>query len=432
MDPFLLTTIGAIFVMLLLSAFFSGSETALTAASRPRLHHLERSGNQRAVMVNRLRRNRERLLGSILIGNNLVNILASVLATRVLIELSGEAGVVYATIIMTVLVVLFSEVMPKTYAIAHADRMALAVAPAVRMTVILFSPFSRAVVFIVSRIFRLLHIRMTSGHLAPGIVEQELRGAIELHRVTDKEARHEGVMLHSILDLDEVDVGEVMVHRSDVISVNADLPTEEIIDAVVSSPFTRIPLWREKPENIIGVLHAKVLLKAFQEHAADANRDAALDIAALDIAALATPPWFVPESTNLLNQLQAFRQRGEHFAIVVDEYGDLLGIVTLEDILEEIVGDISDEHDIPRRGIRPQTGGTVIVDGDITIRDLNRRFDWQLPDDGAATAAGLVLHESRSIPDTGQVFTFYGFRFEVLGRSGNRLTTLKITPPVDP
>jgi Mg2+/Co2+ transporter CorB len=425
MDPFLLATIGAIFVMLVLSAFFSGSETALTAASRPRLHHLERSGSQRASMVNRLRRNRERLLGSILIGNNLVNILASVLATRVLIELTGEAGVVYATVIMTILVVLFSEVMPKTYAIAHADRMALAVAPAVRFTVALFSPFSRAVIFIVGRIFRLLRIRTTGGHQAPGVVEQELRGAIELHRVTDQESRHEGVMLHSILDLDEVEVDEVMVHRSDVISVNADLPTEEIINAVVSSPFTRIPLWREKPENIIGVLHAKVLLKAFEEQTAGAGRDGDLDI-----AALATPPWFVPESTSLLNQLQAFRRRGEHFAIVVDEYGDLLGIVTLEDILEEIVGDISDEHDIPRRGIRPLTSGTVIVDGDVTIRDLNRRFDWRLPDDEAATAAGLVLHESRLIPEPGQVFTFYGFRFEILGRSGNRLTALKITPPI--
>jgi Mg2+/Co2+ transporter CorB len=426
MDPFLLATVGAILVMLVFSAFFSGSETALTAASRPRLHHLERSGNHRAVMVNRLRRNRERLLGSILIGNNLVNILASVLATRVLIELTGEAGVVYATILMTVLVVLFSEVMPKTYAIAHADRMALAVAPALQFTVILFSPFSRAVIFVVSRIFRMLRIRTASGHQAPGVVEQELRGAIELHRVTDQEAGHEGVMLHSVLDLDEVKVDEVMVHRSDVVAVNADLPTDEIVNAVVTSPFTRIPLWRDKPENIIGVLHARVLLKAFQERAAGAGEGADLDI-----AALATPPWFVPESTSLLNQLQAFRRRGEHFAIVVDEYGDLLGIVTLEDILEEIVGDISDEHDIPHRGIRPQTSGAVIVDGDVTIRDLNRRFDWQLPDDGAATAAGLVLHESRLIPEPGQVFTYYGFRFEILGRSGNRLTALKITPPAD-
>ena len=421
MDPYLAATLGAIALLLLLSAFFSGSETALTAASRPLFHQLGRSGNERAKLVNRLRRDRGRLLGSILIGNNLVNILASVLATSLLIELNGEAGVIYATVIMTVLIVIFAEVLPKTYAITHADRMALAVAPVVRAIVALFSPLARAVAVLVGLIFRAFGIGTGAGPQGTTMTEQELRGAIELHRGTDSEAQHEGGMLHSILDLGEVEVEEVMTHRSDVASVNADLPAEEIIAEMVSSPYTRIPLWRDKPENIIGVLHAKALLKAVEEHAGGA-RD-------LNVAGLAAKPWFIPESTNLLAQLQAFRRRGEHFALVVDEYGDLLGILTLEDILEEIVGDISDEHDIPRRGIRPQSSGTIMVDGDVTIRDLNRRFDWQLPDEEAATVAGLVLHESRLIPEPGQVFTFYGFRFEILGRSGNRLTALEITPP---
>ncbi len=421
MDPFLAATLGAIALLLLLSAFFSGSETALTAASRPLFHQLGRSGNERAILVNRLRRNRERLLGSILIGNNLVNILASVLATRVLIETTGEVGVVYATVIMTVLIVIFSEVLPKTYAITNAARMALAVAPVIRVVVALFSPFARVVAVLVRLIFRAFGIGIGVGLQAAAMAEQELRGAIELHRGADQEAQHEGVMLHSILDLGEVEVDEVMTHRSGVISVDADLPAEEIISEVVTSPFTRIPLWRDKPENIIGVLHAKALLKAVEEQAGGA-RD-------LDVAGLATKPWFIPESTSLLAQLHSFRRRGEHFAIVVDEYGDLMGIVTLEDILEEIVGDISDEHDIQRRDIRPQSSGTVIVDGDVTIRDLNRRFDWQLPDEEAATVAGLVLHESRLIPEPGQVFTFFGFRFEILGRSDHRLTVLGITPP---
>jgi len=421
MDIYLVASIGIISLLLLFSAFFSGSETALTAASRPLFHHLERSGNERAKLVNQLRRSRERLLGSILIGNNLVNILASVLATRVLIEITGEVGVIYATIVMTVLIVIFSEVLPKTYAITHADRMALTVAPAVRTIVSLFSPFARAVAMLVRLIFRAFGIGTSASSQGAAIAEQELRGAIELHRGTDQEAQHEGVMLHSILDLGEVEVDEVMTHRSDVASVNADLPADEIISEVVASPYTRIPLWRDKPENIIGVLHAKALLKAVEDQAGG-TRD-------LDVAGLATKPWFIPESTSLLAQLHAFRRRGEHFAIVVDEYGDLLGIVTLEDILEEIVGDISDEHDIQRRGIRPQSSGAVIVDGDVTIRDLNRRFDWQLPDEEAATVAGLVLRESRLIPEPGQVFTFFGFRFEILGRSGNRLTALGITPP---
>ena len=421
MDPYLAATLGAIALLLMLSAFFSGSETALTAASRPLFYQLGRSGNERAILVNRLRRDRGRLLGSILIGNNLVNILASVLATSLLIELNGEAGVIYATVIMTVLIVIFAEVLPKTYAITHADRMALAVAPVVRAIVALFSPLARAVAVLVGLIFRAFGIGTGAGPQGATMAEQELRGAIELHRGTDSEAQHEVGMLHSILDLGEVEVDEVMTHRSDVASVNADLPAEEIIAEVVSSPYTRIPLWRDKPDNIIGVLHAKALLKAVEEHAGGA-RD-------LNVAGLAAKPWFIPESTSLLAQLQAFRRRGEHFALVVDEYGDLMGIVTLEDILEEIVGDISDEHDIPRLGIRPQSSGTVMVDGDVTIRDLNRRFDWQLPDEEAATVAGLVLHESRLIPEPGQVFTFYGFRFEILGRSGNRLTALGITPP---
>ncbi len=421
MDPYLATTLGAIVFLLLLSAFFSGSETALTAASRPLFHQLGRSGNERAKMVNRLRRNREQFLGSILIGNNLVNILASVLATRLLIEMAGEAGVIYATVVMTVLIVIFSEVLPKSYAIAHADRMALAVAPIVRAIVILFSPFARAVAVLTRLIFRIFRIGARTDSHGAAMAEQELRGAIELHRGTDSEAQHEGVMLHSILDLGEVEVDEVMTHRSDVAAINADLPAAEIIGEMVTSPYTRIPLWRDKPENIIGVLHAKALLKAVEENVGDTLE--------LDVAALAAKPWFIPEYTSLLAQLQAFRRRGEHFAMVVDEYGDLMGIVTLEDILEEIVGDISDEHDIPRRGIRPLSDGTIIVDGDVTIRDLNRRFDWQLPDEEAATVAGLVLHESRIIPETGQIFTFFGFRFEILGRIGNRLTALEITPP---
>ena len=420
MDPYLTTNVLVILLLLGLSAFFSGSETALTAASRPLLHHLELSGHPRAGLVNTLRRDKERLIGSILIGNNLVNILASVLATRVLIETFGEAGIVYATLAMTVLIVVFAEVLPKSYAINHADRMSLFVAPVVRLFLILFSPAARTVQILVRGMLRALGVGPAHGR-GVGFAEHELRGAIELHKGGDRAARHERIMLHSILDLGDVEVGDVMVHRSGVATVDADLPAEEIVREVVASPYTRIPLWRGKPDNVIGVLHAKALLKAVQENPGG--------IAELEIAALATKPWFIPDTTDLLSQLQAFRRRGEHFALVVDEYGDLMGIVTLEDILEEIVGDIFDETDVPRRGIRPQPDGTVIADGNITIRDLNRRFDWRLPDEGPATIAGLVLHESRLIPDPGQVFTFHDFRFEILGRKGNRITAIRITPP---
>jgi Mg2+/Co2+ transporter CorB len=411
--------LAVIVLLLAMSAFFSGAETALTAASRPVLHQRERGGDIRARLVNRLRRDKERLLGTILIGNNLVNILSSVLATYALTEIFGDAGLAYATLAMTAVVVVFAEVLPKTYAITHADRMALRVAPVVDLFVTLFSPLSRLVNWMVRGIMRLCGIRLGQGASA-AYAEEELRGAIELHQ-GDTETRHERIMLHSILDLGDVEVGEVMVHRSNIATVDVSLPPADILREVVASPYTRIPLWRDKPDNIVGVLHAKAMLKAVGE------QGGALD--SLDVAGLASEPWFIPESTDLLSQLQAFRRRGEHFALVVDEYGDLMGIVTLEDILEEIVGEIFDETDVPRRGIRPQANGTIIVDGDVTIRDLNRRFEWSLPDEEAATIAGLVLHESRLIPDPGQVFTFFDFRFEVLGRKANRLTALRITPP---
>jgi Mg2+/Co2+ transporter CorB len=421
MDTLSIALLAIIVLLLAFSAFFSGAETALTAASRPLMHQREISGDARAGLVNRLRRDKERLLGSILIGNNLVNILASVLATHTLTTIFGEAGLAYATLAMTALVVIFSEVLPKTYAFSNADRMSVAVAPTVRIVLIVFAPLARAVTIIVRLLLRALRVRDTSGQAAAQ-AEEELRGAIELHKGgEEQETRRERIMLHSILDLGDVEVSEVMRHRSSVVTVDASLPPAEIVREVVASPYTRIPLWRDKPENIIGVLHAKALLKAVEERRGDTS--------SLDVAALASEPWFIPETTDLLSQLQSFRRRGEHFALVVDEYGDLLGIVTLEDILEEIVGEISDETDVPRRGIRPQRDGSIIADGDVTIRDLNRRFDWSLPDDGAATIAGLVLHESRQIPATGQVFTFYEFRFEVLGRKGNRLTAVRIVPP---
>ncbi len=423
MDVFIVATLAIIVLLLSLSAFFSGAETALTAASRPVMHQRERGGDKRAVVVNRLRRDKERLLGSILIGNNLVNILSSVLATYALTEIFGDAGLAYATLAMTALVVVFAEVLPKTYAITHADRMALGVAPTVRLFVILFTPFSRAVSWMVRGILRMCGVRLGQAHGA-AYAEEELRGAIKLHRGDGREGRHERIMLHSILDLGDVEVSEVMVHRSNMVTVDAALPPAEIVREVVASPFTRIPLWRDKPDNIVAVLHAKALLKAVQERPDD--------LAALDILGLAAEPWFIPESTDLLAQLQAFRRRGEHFALVVDEYGDLMGVVTLEDILEEIVGDISDETDVPRRGIRPQQNGTIVADGDVTLRDLNRRFDWALPDEEAATIAGLILHESRMIPEPGQIFSFYDFRFEVLGRKGNRITAIRITPPEKP
>ncbi len=420
MTTALAVSLSAIVVLLVLSAFFSGSETALTAASRPRIHQLAERGNRHAGIVRQLQRERDRLIGAILLGNNLVNILASALATSVLIGLFGDAGVVYATLAMTLLVVIFAEVMPKTYAIAHSVRMALGVAPAIRIVVRLFAPATFAVHVVTRAAFGLFGVRLPA-EIHATTSEEELRGAIDLHKGPGEEVAHERAMLRSILDLDDVEVSEIMIHRKKVEALDTAEPPDRIVEQVLESPYTRLPLYRGDPDNIIGVLHAKAMLKEV--------RSRGTDLADLDFSKIAAKPWFIPETTTLLDQLQAFRQRREHFALVVDEYGTLMGVVTLEDILEEIVGDITDETDVLVRGVRPHPDGGYMIDGTVTIRDLNRQFDWRLPDDAAATIAGLVLHESRQIPKVGQKFEFHGFRFEILRRQRNQITSLKLTPP---
>ena len=418
METALLIPLGAIVALLLLSAFFSGSETSLTAVSLPRMHTLEQQGERRAAVVNELWRQKDRLIGAILLGNNLVNIMASALATGVLISLFGDAGVAYATIGMTLLVLIFAEVLPKTYAIHHADSVALRVAPVLRVVVMILFPVTHAVHIVVRAALRVFGVEM-SDHLDPAHIEEELRGAIDLHAGEGEEVRHERAMLRSILDLADVEVGAILTHRKNVVTIDADLPPAKLVEEVLQSPHTRLPLWKDSPDNVVGMLHVKALLRAVQ---------AEPDLETLDVLAIAHTPWFIPESTDLLSQLQAFRQRHEHFAIVVDEYGELLGIVTLEDILEEIVGEIADEHDVEIQGVQVESDGSYIVDGGVTIRDLNRQFEWRLPDEEAATIAGLVLHEARRIPNVGQAFVFHGFRFEILERQRNQITSLKLRP----
>lgn len=409
-------TIVVIFFLLMLSAFFSGSETALTAASRPVMHHKEQDGDLRAATVNRLRRYQERLIGAILLGNNMVNILASSLATSVMIKLFGENGVVYATAVMTALVLIFSEIMPKTYALQHADTLALRVARPMSILVVLFAPITQTIQALVQATLRLFG----SGE-GPGLdSERELRGAIELHADDVVVGNHhaERTMLHGVLDLEDVGVWEIMVHRRKVQMIDISRPMEEILDTVLASPHTRIPIYEKDPDNIVGVLHAREILKAIVRGAKPASAE--------DVRELSSEPWFIPDSTTLADQLKAFKERHEHFAIVVDEYGAFEGVVSLEDILEEIVGDIADETDVEVVGVQPQADGSVIVRGDVTIRDLNRRFGWRLPDEEAATVAGLLLYETRRIPDVGQQFRFHGFEFEVLRRIRNQITRVRL------
>ncbi|MDP2329376.1 MAG: HlyC/CorC family transporter [Reyranella sp.] len=403
------------------SFFLSAAETAITGASRPRMHRLAQQGNHRATLVNMLLDRKDEAVSVILLGNNVVNILAAALSTAVLTALFGAAGVVYATIAVTAMVVIFAEVMPKTWALLRADRVALALSPALAIALKILGPLAGALSRLARMLLRLVGVS-TEATSASDEQNELLRGAIEMHGQgeVDADAPHEKEMLRSVLELGDRTVGDVMTHRGNVVLIDADQPTEAIVAQVLAAPYTRIPFHRGQPDNIVGVVHAKDLFRSVK---------AAGGPEAVRIDDVMTPPWFIPESTVLFDQLQAFRARHEHFAIVVDEYGALRGIVTLEDIIEEIVGDIEDEHDAIKRGVVRREDGSMICQGDVPIRDLNREFGWNLPQDVATTIAGLVLHEARRIPEVGQMYAFYGFRFDILKREGTRIAELRIVPP---
>jgi len=406
-----------VILLLAASAFFAASETALTGASRASMLRLSKQGNRDAAVVSSLIGMRERLIGALLLGNNIANIGASALATGMFTSWFGEVGVLYATAVMTIMVVIFAEVLPKTIAINAPDRMSLAVARPMRLMMYVLGPLLTVIEAVVRVLVRMFGIKIGANQplLSP---TERLRGAVDLLHSEGKVEKHDRDMFGGLLDLRELQVSDVMVHRTEMVMVNADLPPEELVNEVLASEYTRIPLWRDKPENIIGVLHAKDLLRAIRASDGEVSR--------VDVSSIALPPWFVPEMRPVSEQLKAFRRRKTHFALVVDEYGEVEGLVTLEDILEEIVGDISDEHDVVVAGVRAQPDGSVVVDGSVPIRDLNRAMDWDLPDEEATTVAGLVIHEARSIPERGQSFTFHGFRFRVLRRERNRITALRI------
>ncbi len=422
LDPFIWGNVAAIIVLLALSGLFSGSETALTTASRGKLHAASEKGDAGAAAAMRITEDKERLIGAILLGNNFVNILAASLATTLFTVLFGENGVAVATLVMTAVVLIFSEVMPKTYAITNAERLASRVARLMSVIVLVLSPIVNSVRAFVRLILRLLGVETDpkANFLA---AQEEIAGAIALHHSEGAVEKADRDRLLGALDLGQRQVEEVMMHRQDIEMIDAALPPGEILAQALGSPHTRIPLYRGETENIVGVLHAKDLSRALMRE----FETGTFDLATFDVMAVAMEPYFVPESTPLDEQMREFLRRRAHFALVVDEYGALQGLITLEDIIEEIVGDISDEHDVETPGgVELMADGSVEVDGVVTIRDINRACDWTLPDEEANTVAGLVIHEAQAIPNEGQVFSFHGFRFEVMSRENNRLTRLRI------
>ncbi len=424
-----LWTAGAILGLLALSAFFSGSETAMTAVSRAKLRRLADQGSKAARRVVGLTDDGETLIGAILIGNNVVNILATSLATSLALSMFGDSGVAIATLVMTVLVMIFAEVLPKTYAFANSEKAALIASRPIGALVKIFYPVVMAVQFIVRTTLSSIGIKLEKGaHVLSHEAHEEIRGAIDLHHYESGSVeKSDRDRLVGALDLGDREVSEVMMHRRNIMMLNADSPPQDLIEAVLESSYTRIPLWRDEPENIVGVIHAKDLLRAVDKLI---RRDAGglEGVDKLDILKIAMEPWFVPDTTSLADQLREFLSKKSHFALVVDEYGALQGLITLEDIIEEIVGEIEDEHDIKTDGVTREADGAFLADGTVTIRDLNRYFDWTLPDEEATTIAGLVIHEAQAIPAEGQSFVFHDFRFDIVSRVRNQITQLRIRP----
>jgi len=411
-----------IVLLLALSALFSAAETAMTGASRGRMHQLEREGDRAAKRVNRLIGDQETMIGAVLLGQNLINILsATVVGETLAAALPKPWGVIVSTGVMTVLVFVFAEVVPKTLAITRPDDVARALSIPTSIIVRVMQPFLYVIQWVVRKLLGLFGVRvgMETDVLA---AHEEIRGAVEYHHsegLVESGARN---MFRGVLDLAERDVSQIMVHRKNIATLDAALAPDVLIEQALEIGHTRIPLYRDEPENIVGVLHARDLMAALARSGGKPE--------AIDIAAVAREPWFIPETTNLKDQLNAFLKKQNHFALVVDEYGALMGLVTLEDILEEIVGEIEDEHDANLPGLRRQADGSVHVDGALPVRDLNRAMDWDLPEDEAVTVAGLVIHEAQTIPEQGQTFIFHRHRFQVLRRQRNQITALRLSPPL--
>lgn len=424
LEPQNLILVGVILSLLVFSSFFSSSETALTAASRVRMHAAEKDGDKRASVVQLLMNMRERLLGGILLGNNLVNILASVLTTTLFTNVFGASATALAaaTAVMTALILIFAEVLPKTYAISQPDKLALIVARPINLIVKLLSPIVLVVQVIVNGVLRLFGI---DTNASAWTAADEIKGAVDLHLQEGGVAKRARDQIYGVLEIGELSIEEVMTHRRNIAMIDADASPEQIIKEAIACGHSRIPIFREDTDNVIGVLHMKDLLKAVTKTNGS--------VETLDIKKVARDPWFVPETTSAVKQLRAFQQKREHFALVVDEYGSLMGVISLEDILEEIVGDIQDEYDEELEGVQRLKTGAAVVRGDVAIRDLNRAMDWKLPDDeGPVTIAGLVIHESQTIPNAGQAFAYHGYRFEILTKQRNQIKSLRVQKTFEP
>ncbi len=401
-------------ILVILSGFLSGSETAITATSKARILYKKKKGSKRAEYVLQLLDKKDNVISTLLLSNNLVNILASSLATAFFYDIFGVEGIFYATLIMTVIIVIFAEVLPKTYAINRPNRTALLISPIIYyLNKILF-----IFVFLINLIVRLVFRKSDNDIKNKDLQsEEELKGVIDLYKTSNPDYEQEKDMLQSILQLNDITVEEIFTHRKNIYSIDSSLNTNEIINKINNSRYTRIPFWKDNPENIIGLLNVRTLNIDLKNHSE--SKEIIFD--------KISSPWFVPETTNLLEQLVEFKKRKEHLAFVVDEFGELLGLITLEDIIEEIVGEIVDEIDVPENDFKLNNYGKVIINGEKNIRDLYKSFDLDPPEVESSTIAGYILDISKKIPSYGESFKDNFFKYKILSHSKKQISKVEIS-----
>ncbi|MCV2448671.1 HlyC/CorC family transporter [Paracoccus sp. DMF] len=404
---------AAILLLLAFSALLTGAETALSAASRARLRARADQGDARARRALQLAEDRETLAGAVLLLGTLLRILAASLATALALHLALPGGLWWAAGLTALLILALAEALPRRLALRAPEDLACRLAAPMAALCRIAAP-----------------ARLLPGAGPLTSVQDEIADTLAVAQSSGTVAKDQRDRLLGALDLGERAVEEIMLHRSNIQMIDARLPPDAVLDLVLKSPHTRLPVFRDERENVVGVIHAKDLLRGMRRAMRDGGPGALQDF---DLLAAAMPPYFVPDTTTLDEQMREFLKRRTHFALVVDEYGSLRGLITLEDILEEIVGEITDEHDTDAlASLVRDARGDYLVEGAMTIRDLNRALDWSLPDDEANTVAGLVIHMAQSIPTPGQVFSFHGCRFEVVARRENRITRLRIRPLGEP
>lgn len=416
MNSIPISVLGMILVLLVMvSGFFSGSETALMSLNRYRLRHQANNGHKAAQRTARLLENRDRLISLILLGNNFVNILASAIATVIALRLMGEAGIAVATGLLTLVILVFAEVTPKTFATRRAEQFAFIASAVYGPLMIITYPLVVATNWLSSAILKLLKTDAISA-------DDEHLSSDELRTVLSETAgmiplRHRE-MLVNILDLGTVSVDDIMVPRNEIIGIDLDDPWDEVMSDISNSPHSRLLVYRENVDNVVGFIYLRKMI--------DALRSGKITRAYLE--SVTRDPYFIPEGTTLTVQLLNFQREKRRVGLVVDEYGDIQGMLTLEDILEEIVGEFDNDPRVTPAEIRPQPDGSYIVDGTAQVRNLNRSLNWTLPSEGPKTLNGIVVEHFESFPPQGAVFTFNGHPMTILAVEDNKVQQVRIEP----